>query len=81
MSLNDAKAPTKEEAIESLARHLHWKMEHLDPNGEGEDWPTWESLSLQEQDFNRTCVTALFQDLANARVALGFSGNAPATTL
>jgi hypothetical protein len=53
---------TREEAVDLLARKLHFKTEHLDPT---ED-PTWESLSVLQKEFYRT----LFPEQIPSDIAL-----------
>ena len=59
-----AAALSREEAIEGLARELHWKMEHLDPT----DGADWELLSDSEREFYRQSVAwmLLFPELIEA---------------
>jgi hypothetical protein len=59
-------ASLREEAILVLSRRLHWKMEHLDPTGEGE----WEVLTDRKKDFYRLCVIAILDDADSVRRAL-----------
>lgn len=59
---------TREEALEFLARRLHWKMEHLDPTN---DPPEWELLSERQREFYRACTVSLFQERRIASIALG----------
>lgn len=59
---------TREEALEFLARRLHWKMEHLDPTN---DPPEWELLSEHQREFYRACTNAILQERRIARIALG----------
>jgi hypothetical protein len=70
--VKDAPPPeTQEEALEFLARRLHWKMEHLDPTDGPEEW---EQLSEHQREFYRACVNAVFQERRIARIALGHEG-------
>jgi len=57
------------EAIEHLARELHWKMEHLDPSGE---WEEWSSLSEDGREFFRQCVKAVIRHRAVVRRAMEY---------
>ena len=59
----------REAARWALAERLHAKMEQYDPSGPAEDH-TWLGLSDDERDFFYLCVSALFEDLPNARRAL-----------
>jgi hypothetical protein len=56
-----------EEAIEALAKRLHWKMEILEPTTDSE----WERLGERQRDFYRHSVRAIFQERELARIALG----------
>ena len=47
---------TPEEAINELARILHWKLEHVDPSDHPE---TWGSLTEHERDCYRSCIKAI----------------------
>jgi len=59
--------PTREEAIELLARRLHWKMEHLELT----DDPDREALTERQREFYRVCVSAIFQERCLARIVMG----------
>ena len=50
-------APSRAEAIERLAKRLHWKMAHLDGDVE-----SWDELSERDRDYYRLCVRALKTD-------------------
>ncbi len=50
-----AGAVSREEAIDLLARELHFKMEHLDPTEDAD----WEKLSERHRDFFRCCIRHL----------------------
>lgn len=61
--------PDRAEALETLARTLRWKIEHLDPS---DDWETdWEELPDRKREFFRLCVTAILNEEAVVRAALG----------
>jgi hypothetical protein len=60
-------APTREDALELLARRLHWKMEQFEPTEDD----LWEALSERQRDFYRSRVRALFQEQRLARIAVG----------
>jgi len=49
-----------DEAIEALARRLHWKMEHLDPTDEDD----WEKLSDRQREFYRISIVSLLEERA-----------------
>ena len=55
-----------EKAVWSLARRLHWKMEHLDPT----DRPGWAALTERERDFYRLCVEAILDEKRLCQAAL-----------
>lgn len=57
------------EAREKLARTLRWKVEHLDPSGDYEI--EWDELPEHKREFFRLCVTALLNEEATVRAALG----------
>jgi hypothetical protein len=60
--------PERDEARETLARTLRWKIEHLDPS---DDWETdWEDLPERRREFFRLCVKALLNEEALVRAAL-----------
>jgi hypothetical protein len=58
---------SRDEAIEHLARRLHWKMEHLEPTDDGS---SWDLLTDRQQDFYRVCVRAIFDERQLSRAAL-----------
>lgn len=60
------KIESSSEAIEALARRLHWKMEHLDPTDEYD----WEKLSDRQREFYRISVESLLDDRALLMSAL-----------
>jgi hypothetical protein len=53
-----------------MAKYLHWKMWHLEPDEEGAP-PEWERLSEPEQSFYLTSVKALLDRKVLIRAALG----------
>ena len=57
---------TPEEALELLARRLHWKMEHLDPTEDAD----WEELTDHQKNFYRASVRALLCDRHLLLIAL-----------
>lgn len=56
----------RERAVASLAKRLHWKMEHLDPTERAD----WDSLTAQERGFYRLCVESIFDERDLSRAAL-----------
>lgn len=56
----------REHAVASLAKRLHWKMEHLEPTERAE----WDSLTEQERSFYRLCVETIFDERDLSRAAL-----------
>ncbi len=55
-----------DEAIDALARRLHWKMEHLDPTDEYD----WEKLSDRKREFYCISVESLLEERAHLMSAL-----------
>jgi hypothetical protein len=67
----------KDEAIELLAKHLHWTMERFDPT---EPEYTWDKLAPFEQEFRRACVRELLINSDWIEVALQPNSLRPTTT-
>ncbi len=55
----------REQAVVSLAKRLHWKMEHLEPTERAD----WDSLTEQERAFYRLCVETIFDERDLSRAA------------
>ena len=51
--------PLDGEAIERLARHLHFTMERFDPSEDG----NWSRMTNADQEFYRSCVRELLWEL------------------
>jgi hypothetical protein len=66
-----------DDAIEHLAKRLHWKMEHLDPT---ED-PDWDLLTERQRDFYRLCIKSLLAERSAIEEALQLTAPAPASPL
>ncbi len=65
------------EAIECLARRLHWKMEHLDPTEDEE----WDRLTERQKEFHRLCIREVIRDELLIERARGSDKAVPVTTV
>jgi hypothetical protein len=52
---------TDAEALEALAKRLHWKQWHLDPDIGEDAPPAWDSLSEFDQHFFKRSVEDLIE--------------------
>lgn len=66
-SAPEAGAP---EAIEELAKILHWKQWHLDPDPNEDGPPAWPDLPEFDQNFFRKSVRELLSHQTLIRAAL-----------
>ncbi len=60
------KRQADDEAIDALAKRLHWKMEHLDPTDDDD----WEKMSDRQREFYRISVESLLEERAHLISAL-----------
>jgi hypothetical protein len=60
--------PSRESAIEQLAKRLLAEMEHLDPTAEG---PHWHAIPDRYRTYCELCVEALLEDRNLVMRALG----------
>lgn len=58
--------PNREEALNLLAKRLHWKMEHLDPSENS----CWDALGDRDRAFYHLCIEAIFNERELSRAAL-----------
>lgn len=61
---------TPDQAIEELAKVLHWKMEHLDPT----DQADWNLLDDLDREFYRQCVKAILRQGSLLMASAPYSG-------
>ena len=55
-----------DDALEALARRLHWEMERL----ESDDFGAWEALTEFQKDFYRFCISGLLDQPDLVQLAL-----------
>jgi hypothetical protein len=58
------------EAVEALARHLHWTMERFDPSDDERE-SEWDTLTEPEREFYRSCVREFLLERRLVLAALG----------
>lgn len=53
--------------LDRLARELHWKMSHIDPEPAE---PEWDSLDEAAREFYRTCVRYILRNRRDVLAAI-----------
>ena len=67
-----AGAIDRETAIEELAKYLHWKMWHLEPDTDDADVPEWVNLTEGERSLYLTAVKCLLDNERLIKAAVSY---------
>lgn len=62
----------KDDPVGILARQLHWKMEHMDPSDNEDEWE-WDGLTELQKEFYRACINAVLVEEKSLRRALALA--------